>query len=125
MRCRPHGVLLALVLSAGCGPSAADLARQAKSTDARERLHAVNQLEHHTDQPATAVPALTEALRDENTYVRRDAAKVLGHFGADAKRAVPALVEMLHDKEPSVRKSAAETLKKIDPEALAKSTARK
>ena len=57
-------------------------------------------------------------------YVRRDAAKALGHFGADAKPAVPALQALLHDKEPSVRKAAAETLKKIDPNAAPLPTTR-
>ena len=70
------------------------------------------------------LPVLTAALTDENLYVRRDAARAWGAFGAEAREAVPALLERLSDKEPSVRKAAADALKKIDPEAAAKAGAR-
>ncbi len=54
-----------------------------------------------------AVPALIETLRDEDDDVRRQAAGALGEIG-DA--AVPALIEALRDESFYVREQAAEAL---------------
>jgi HEAT repeat protein len=78
-------------------------------------------LQEKGDEGAVVVPILIESLQDKNTYVRRDAAKALGKFGADAKEAVPPLVARLRDEEPSVRKAAAQSLKLIDPASAKKS----
>jgi HEAT repeat protein len=43
-----------------------------------------------------ALPALLEALKDENGYVRRAAAEALGEIGDP--QAVPALLEALKDE---------------------------
>ena len=104
--------LLALVI-AGCGTSTADWVAQTKSSDPSTRQHAVQALQRRVKEQATVVPALTEALQDENKFVRRDAAKGLGKFGPAAQDAVPALQYRLQDGEPSVRKAAARALAQI------------
>jgi HEAT repeat protein len=49
------------------------------------------------------VPALIEALQDENPEVRMFVAVSLGILGPDAKAAVPDLVEMLEDKDKTAQ----------------------
>jgi HEAT repeat protein len=74
-----------------------------------------------------AVPALIDALKDDEADVRGLAADALGGIGAEAKAAVPALIEAFKDEADYYRSwrgyphkvSAAATyaLSKIDPEA--------
>jgi hypothetical protein len=66
-----------------------------------------------------SVPALVEALRDPDYYVRGNAAWSLERFGAQAKAAIPALLKTLADPDIYVRKHATNALKTIDSEALA------
>ena len=62
-----------------------------------------------------AIPALIEALKDEDRDVRRTAAWALGQIGPPA---VPALIQALRDEKWEVRQAAAEALEKIgDPQA--------
>ena len=60
-----------------------------------------------------AVPALSEALRDENWHKRRLAAESLGKIGPAAADAVPALAMIFNDENAQVRQSAAEALGRI------------
>lgn len=60
-----------------------------------------------------SVPAITEALRDRNLYVRIYAARSLGQLGANAKEAIPALVGLLSDATPQVRIEASKSLSLI------------
>ena len=63
-----------------------------------------------------AVPGLTRALLDPNRAVKRAACKALGKIGSE--RAVPALIWSLNDGNAGVRKLAREALERIDsPEA--------
>lgn len=107
-----------VVVLAGCGgKSTGDWAAQLRSGDASQRLHAIRALEDRGAE-AAVVPALAEALKDENAFVRRDAARALGKVGPEARPAVPALLAAARkDRERSVRKAVAEALKKIDPTA--------
>ena len=107
------GVFCLLALAAGCGRSTNYWEEQLKSPDPVARLHAVHALKERTKDPA-AVHVLADALKDEDTFIRRDAARALGKFGPAAKDAAPTLQMLLNDKEPSVRKAATESLKKID-----------
>jgi HEAT repeat protein len=68
----------------------------------------------------TAVPALVEALKDENAQVRAGAASALGTIGPEAKVAVSSLTELVQDRDEIVRSEAAAALKKIDPDAAKK-----
>jgi len=105
----------------GCAreKSTGDWVRQLKDPDASLRLQAIKALKDRISE-AAVVPALTETLKDDNAFVRRDAALALGKIGPDARPALPALTATLKDREHSVRKAAADALKKIDPEAAAR-----
>lgn len=69
----------------------------------------------------TAVPALTESLKDKECYVRSDAALALREIGPEARTAIPALTELLNDKDQWVQLAAAEGVAKIgaDPKPAA------
>jgi HEAT repeat protein len=67
---------------------------------------------------------LAEALRDQDAFVRREAANSLGRFGPDAKQAVPALLAAAQDRQPKVRQAASQALKQIDPDSMSKTAAR-
>jgi len=58
-----------------------------------------------------AVPPLIEALRDEDSNVRRQAAETLGEIKDPA--AVPPLIEALRDKDSDVRAAATRALGRI------------
>ncbi len=66
-----------------------------------------------------SVPALMTALKAEQAEVRWRAADALGMMGSAAKDAVPSLVEALHDESWLVRERAAHALGEIGPEAEA------
>ncbi len=74
-----------------------------KSQDPAERAMAANALEEIGPEAATAVPALTDALRDKEWEIRGMAASALGSIGPKAKDAMPALVEALKDRNDRVR----------------------
>ena len=57
------------------------------------------------------MPNLSEALSDEDDFVREWAAHALGAIGPAAADAVPALTEALLDDEPCVRQAACEALR--------------
>ena len=112
-------VLSFVILVAGCGRrSTEDLIKELKDADAARRLEAVRELGRRDE--AAVVPALVEALKDANGYVRRDAALALGKFGQEARLAVSGLLAARKDKERMVRKAVAEALRSIDPQAAAK-----
>jgi HEAT repeat protein len=106
------------LLAAGCGWHSTDhWLQQLKDPDVVKRRQAVRELAARTAEVGRVVPALAEALGDENGYVRHDAATALGQLGPDARAAVPALVAALGDRDRGVRRAAATALPKIDPEA--------
>jgi HEAT repeat protein len=84
-----------------------------KSPDSAMRLRAVHALREHVNDPE-AVGVLADALNEEDTFIRRDAARALSKASPNANEVAPKLRVLLNDKEPSVRKAAAESLKKID-----------
>ena len=73
--------------------------------------------------PTEAVPAMIEALTEEDWRMRVGAADGLGMFGADAKSAIPALVQALEDKSQQVRHLAAHSLDTISSSVGAEPTA--
>lgn len=107
-----------LLLTIGCArqKSTEELVVQAKAADQSARLQAMRELTVRSADAPVMVPVLTDALQDENPYVRRDAARALRSFGGDARPAVPALLTAARDREPSVRRAAINALREIDPE---------
>jgi len=67
-----------------------------------------------------AVPALIQALKDQDVGVRRSVADALGQIGSGAKDAVPGLIQaLLQDEDKSVRVAVVWTLGQLGtPEAL-------
>jgi len=80
-----------------------------------ERTAAVAAL---TEIGPEAVPALIEALEDEDKMARRNAAKALGRMGAGAKEAAPALLKALNDDDFDVRLNATEALGGMGADAV-------
>lgn len=98
--------LLSALFLVGCGKESTDqLLENLKAPDSLTRLKAVRTLPERKGDAARVVPALIEALKDEDEEVRCGAALGLGTFGPEAKSALPALQAVQHDKDPSVRKA--------------------
>jgi HEAT repeat protein len=117
-------LLLGSLLSGCGGKSTADWIGQLHAKESVQRLHAVKALAGRPAEAEVVVPALAEVLKDEDAFVRRDAARALGDIGPPAKPALPALLPALRDQHAPVRQAAAEALRKIDPEAAARAGVR-
>jgi HEAT repeat protein len=72
-------------------------------------------------EPGIAVPALTRALKAEDSLTRHTAAKALGEFGSQAVAAVPELLTMAASTDEGNRIAATNALRRIAPEVLKKS----
>jgi outer membrane protein assembly factor BamB/HEAT repeat protein len=81
------------------------------------RRGAVNELIDLVPHTESIQPALSRALRDEDTMVAGDAARALGALGMRASPSVGALVKTLSHEDPYVRIYAAEALASIGPSA--------
>lgn len=68
-------------------------------SDANVRSAAAAALGAIGPDPATTVPALTDALKDSAAGVKLAAAQALGQFGADARPSLGALRELAADKK--------------------------
>lgn len=68
---------------------------------------------------APAIPYLQQALRSNDSLVKKQAAEVLARMGSDAKPAVNDLIPLLDDPDLEVRKVAVRTLGRIGPDAAA------
>jgi HEAT repeat protein len=79
-----------------------------KQTSDNRRL-AIMSLQRFEDR--RAVPALTEALKDKEAVIRKDAASALGGIGNP--RAVEALTRLSQDEDKSVRAEAKTAIEKI------------
>lgn len=86
--------------------------------DPVQRLHAATMLGLMGAAGQGAVPALVEALRDEDAAVRRMIVAALSEIGPAARTAVPALVAALRDRCALVRRRAAFTLGELGPVAF-------
>jgi HEAT repeat protein len=108
-------VLLLCLLACGCGESTDQLIGDLKSPREADRIKAVRLLPQRKGDAAKVVPALTEALKDEDGDVRWSAAIGLGYFGEKATDAVPALQAAQGDRDARVREAAGVALSRIDP----------
>jgi len=66
-----------------------------------------------------AVPALIDALGDENPETRNEVLFALAAIGQDAKACVPVVIKSLADPDMNVRYAACYTLAQIGPAAMA------
>jgi HEAT repeat protein len=94
------------------------LARDLKGDgeDVERASRALRELGEVAARHSEVIPALLEALKDEDDFVRRSAAAALGRLGEiAAQRAdvIPALLGALRDEDPWVRASAAEALGRL------------
>ncbi len=86
-----------------------------RSEDSRLRGVAAVELGKIGSEAKAALPALIEALKDEDQIVRRSATKALPNIGPAA---VMALIEALNSEEQNVRALAADGLRDLGPEAI-------
>src|SRR5205809_2934017 len=72
-----------------------------------QRVHAAMVLGLMGEQAQAAIPALVDALRDEDVQVRRMVTAALGEIGPPSRTAVPVLANSLRDRNEVVRRRAA------------------
>jgi HEAT repeat protein len=111
-------LLLCVLACGGCGKqkSTAQLLDDLKGPLERDRLIAVRLLPQRQEDAAQIIPALIEALKDEEDDIRMGAAWGLGSFGEQAKDAIPALEQATQsDRDARARKAAGLALSRIDP----------
>ena len=89
------------------------LARAAKDSEARVRLHAVEALGMKGAAAKSAIPALIDNLQDTDTEVRFNAVLSLARLGPEAASATQALAAALNDPDRYVRSYAVEALHQI------------
>ena len=95
-----------------------DVAKVVKDENGFVRWGAVRVLNNMAPQKAEqAVPALAEALTDNNKTVRLAAAQALRRYGRQAKTAVKPLSQAVEDEVPQVRVAAIKALAAIGPDA--------
>ena len=115
-------LLLLLSTMIGCGKkekSTGQLILDLKSANEGERITAVRTLPQRKGDAAQVVPALVEALNDNDGDVRMSAAIGLGSFGEQAKDAIPALqAAQQNGRDVRVREAAGRALSRIDPQAF-------
>src|SRR5207302_5491668 len=90
--------------------------RTLRSGDERSRENAAHALGQIGPESPDVLPALAQALGDEDYIVRKNAAVALGRIGPAARDTAPALIRALKDAEPMVRRPAARALGDIDPD---------
>jgi hypothetical protein len=83
------------------------------SESSYDRFCAADALGWMGPEAKAAVPALANALKDQDILVRAAAAEALGKMGPAAKAAVPALNEALQDDSEAVRRYAEYALEQI------------
>ena len=84
-------------------------------TGPKYREAAVKALRKFGPAAKDAVPALTQALKDQDKTIRIAAAYCLGELGPEAAAAVPVLTEMAKEKDGGVHGAAVHALRKIQP----------
>jgi HEAT repeat protein len=119
MRLRtPYILVFCLLVCGGCGKqkSTNQLIADLKSPEERDRIIAARLLQLREGDAPQVVPALIEALKDNEGDVRWSAAIGLGYYGEQAKDAIPALQAAQRDRDARVREAAGVALSRIDPE---------
>jgi 3-methyladenine DNA glycosylase AlkD len=103
---------------AGVESPIADLIEALKDPSILVRRRAAQQLGAGGTKAASAVPALTAALKgDKEPAVRASVAEALGGIKTAARAAIPSLLAALKDSDALVRETAAEALADINADA--------
>jgi len=105
-------------LVCGCSkPKSTDeLLKDLQAAEEGDRIKAARTLPERKADAARIVPALSAALKDKESDVRRSAALGLGNLGELARDAIPSLVEAQKDSDARVRKAVEIALSRIDPQ---------
>jgi HEAT repeat protein len=77
------------------------------------RLSCISSLQGIRQAPEITIPALTNALSDQQAQVRYCAVLALGRFGLEARPAAAALTNLLRDPDRTVKQGAADLLSRI------------
>jgi HEAT repeat protein len=109
------------VVKSGISGTVSILIENLKDRDYRVRLAAADALESLGEAAVPAIPALVEALRDTNKFVRWSSARTLGQLNPRQEDiVVPGLMRLLDDREDrSVRIAAAKALEQYGEHAKA------
>jgi HEAT repeat protein len=92
------------------------LAKSLSHDEVRVRLASLYVLEELGPDAAPAAPALVKALKDENSFVRWGAVRVVGKMAPrEAARVVPGLALLLSDENRDVRITVTAALKQYGP----------
>lgn len=110
-------VVLVLAATARADEGALELAGQLDSTSAVERYRAARALRALGEKAKPALPALVQALKDAQPWVRAEAGKALIEIGI-TKDEVPALVARLGPADPDTLLLVAEALAGLPADAL-------
>ena len=103
-------------LLAGLVASLSDLARGIQDPDVKNRLAALDAIETIGRPAAPAAPALVNAFRDTDRFVRWAAARAMGKVGpVNPPVEVPALARLLNDQDVDVYRAAAVALERYGP----------
>jgi HEAT repeat protein len=62
-----------------------------------------------------AVPKLTQALTNQNRYMKVGVIEALGEIGPDAKEAIKPIQRLISNPDPEIRRAAARAAAKIQP----------
>ena len=98
------------------GRSLSELTAALKDKDFQVRIRAVYSLGYMEASAKPAVPALVDALNQEQ--MRESVLHALGNIGVGAEEAIPALIKAIAEYAPACRWSAAEALAKIGVAAV-------
>src|SRR5262245_7135091 len=74
------------------------LIQQLQVKDKHAQVAALDAVKRLGPKAQTALPALTELLKDPDDDLRKGSAEAIGMIGAEARTAVPALTDALRDK---------------------------
>lgn len=88
--------------------------QQLQASDHQSRVDACVALGSAGPHAAKAVPALTQALSDQNSLVRSLAAYALGQIGPAASSALPELQKLMAAGDPEASPSALNAIRLID-----------
>ena len=122
---RMRAIIASLVLLTSClgcsrQKSTDALIADLKSASEKDRLIAVRLLPQRTGDESKVVPALVEALDDQEADVRISAAIGLGQLGPAAKDAIPKLEPLQSDPNARLREAARVALSRIAPDKFSK-----